>query len=641
MSHQATAPMTDFYQRYMPTGVDDHQTLNNPHPNPDAPPFPDSPYVDASRNPDLSHLAAPPTGPGFLHVSPGLSNRRVGPLSAQSVDVLQQGQPNSENAQSQYGPTGHGGDDDLESGSDDDDDASVDGHERGGAQTMDNGNTDAPPGLSYIEPPQQLAYTSLDETIEVMHAWNREHGFDVSKQKPSKNRNGELYKYLFRCTRHGKLDNHRKLTDLTRKRKRQSGKIGCPMGIYLKAVNPLDPKGRWQILHQRNDRSKWHNHGPADPETLSGHRRRGRTDELNAIIQQQRANGMDANETLAFLKEQMPEALVTRQDILNYRRNDPGVLNNHTNYRDKAYILCLAANGEMDPSDVFGLDMMTNLRGKTPVSVCNNMDQFVRHIERNPPKVIVVTDSALAQPEHRLQLARLVNYNQDGGTVVFAAGFCRTPIVLQNQMFLHHYNLPWETIEGTAHAQSNVKLNHHIAAGTGTCAVFAKNFAQGTDAKSIEALLALCPEAKLLSYRMFTVRPHVSVELVFSSQEGAEAIIQNFDGKEINLGRIATAPGRKLQFKMRPPASIDIRSLAHVAPVKTNYLTNVDLDHVLYEYFPGPNMYGVWDQTVIQQMANSPAAAAYVQVGRGWMGYVGLAEYDQNYQHLVTAMCHL
>jgi hypothetical protein len=199
-----------------------------------------------------------------------------------------------------------------------------------GGAARPNSDITAPPGFYYLAPPPELTYPDCDTAINAMHDWDKHHGFDVSRQKPMKNKDGEIYKYLYRCTKHGKLDNNRKLTEDTRKRKRKSGKIGCPMGIYIKAVDPANPAGTWCIVHQQNGRSNFHNHEAVSGLELTGHRRRERTEELKTLIRQQRAAGMDANQTLAFLKEQNPDALVTRQDILNYRRADPGPISDHT-----------------------------------------------------------------------------------------------------------------------------------------------------------------------------------------------------------------------------------------------------------------------------------------------------------------------
>jgi hypothetical protein len=87
------------------------------------------------------------------------------------------------------------------------------------ATAAPNSSITPPPGYCYLAPPPELQYPGCDEAINAMHDWDKHHGFDVSRQKPMKNKDGEIYKYLYRCTKHGKLDNNRKLTEDTRKRK--------------------------------------------------------------------------------------------------------------------------------------------------------------------------------------------------------------------------------------------------------------------------------------------------------------------------------------------------------------------------------------------------------------------------------------
>lgn len=507
---------------------------------------------------------------------------------------------------------------------------------------LDNNDLNPPPGFWYLPPAPALSYPGPDEAMAAMHEWNKHHGFDVSRQKPMKNKDGELYKYLYRCTKHGKLDNNRKLTDETRKRKRKSGKIGCPMGIYIKAEDPSNTNGPWRIVHQQNGRSNFHNHEAVDSLELTGHRRRERDDDLKTLIRQQRALGMDANQTLAFLKDQKPGLLVTRQDILNYRRADPGPVSDHNVYTDKPYILCLAFLQDFETDPLYGKQLLRMLRMKLPVSVCSKLDTFVRHFQRNPPKAVLVSDQALTHPDYRLALARLVTYNQDGGTVLFMGHFCHNNSDVINQMFLNHYNLEWEA-NGEFPDQNAVKLNEQFASGTnGRYTVVAKNFAAGTDVAGIQALMALCPDPGLISARVYSQNPIVTAELIFSTLSGAEGVINAFHGKSINIGRISTAEGRELQFSLRNPSPVNVREFAHQAFVKANFLIKVAPDAIIYQFIYPPNMYPGWNQAMGAPMQLNPlASVAYTKMGKGFVGYIGQIDFDDNYANMVSAMCHL
>ena len=529
--------------------------------------------------------------------------------------------------------------------------------------TAPNGSITPPPGFWYLAPPPELQYPGCDEAINAMHEWDKHHGFDVSRQKPMKNKDGEIYKYLYRCTKHGKLDNNRKLTEDTRKRKvhshalaspsisltffqRKSGKIGCPMGIYVKAVDPSNPSGAWCIVHQQNGRSNFHNHEAVDGLELTGHRRRERTEELKALIRQQRAAGMDANQTLSFLKEQNPNALVTRQDILNYRRADPGPISDHTVYNDKPYLLCISFLQDFETDELYGDALLKKLRHRLPVSVCSKPDMLSRHFSKNPPRAILVADQALTYPEYRLALARVVTYNQDGGTVIFLGHFAHNTPEYINQMFLHHYNLDWESTHPGSSVenlnQSSVKMNEHFASGThGRYIVLAKNFAPGTDVAAIEALIALVSNAQLVSCRLYSQNPFVTAELVFSTQEGAKNVIETFDGKSVNIGRVSTLEGKELQFILRNPSLINVQGLAPTPFVKANFLQKVPLENIVYQYAYQP-VYNAWGQQPMLQPEQMPplAAAAYCKVGKGWLGYIGLMEGGDNMAKLLFAMCH-
>jgi hypothetical protein len=512
----------------------------------------------------------------------------------------------------------------------------------GGADEEEGGAGDgnAPPeGFYYLAPPPPHEYDTLEDTIQAMHDWNKDHGFDVSKQKPMKNKAGDYYKYLYRCTRHGKLDNNRKLTEDTRKRKRKSGKTGCPMGLYIRAVDPSNASGKWRISYQQNNRSKFHNHEGALAQDLTGHRRRHRTEEMIDLIRQQRAVGMDATQTLAYIKERMPGALVTKQDILNYRRADPGPTSDSTNYLDKPYILCLSFLQDFESDLNYGQALLMKLRTKLPVSVCTKAEHYAKHFDKNPPKVVIVSDPALTYPSYRLQLARLVTYNQDGGTVVFMGHFCNTPREYINSMFLHHYNLEWEA-SGDLSSQGTYRLNDKLEAGGtgGRYTVVARNFAPGTDVKGIETLVSLSPNASLVSCRLYSQHPIVVAELIFSTQEGAEEVINTFSGKAVNLGRVSTAEGKELQFSLRTPAPMGTSDLAPQCFLKANALAKVQLEHTVYQYVY-PDMFGNWSSQLPSQNLQG-AASTYAKIGKGHMGYVGQIDYDENYLRLVAAMCH-
>ena len=349
---------------------------------------------------------------------------------------------------------------------------------------------------------------------------------------------------------------------------------------------------------------------------------------------------MDATQTLAYIKERLPDALVTRQDILNYRRADPGPLSDNTNYTDKPYLLCVSLLQDFENDSTYGQALFQKLRTKTPVSVCTKVEQYARHFERNPPKVVLIADSALSYPSYRLQLARLVTYNQDGGTVVFMGHFSDTPREYINSMFLHHFNLEWEA-GGDSAGQNTYQLNDKLEAGGsgGRYTVIARNFAPGTDVTGIEALLALSPNASLVSCRLYSQQPIVVAELVFATQEGAEDVINTFSGKAVNLGRVSTAEGKELQFTLRTPSPMGTSDLATSCFVKANFLTKVQPEHSVYQYIYTHDMYGNWGPPMVAQNV-SAAAASYAKIGKGFVGYIGLIDYDENYLKLIAAMCH-
>lgn len=135
---------------------------------------------------------------------------------------------------------------------------------------------DLDPNTYQIAPPPEQEYSTPQVAEGEIHAWTKALCYEVSRTKSDKNKDGVIYKQYYKCARHGKPSNTRKLTEETRVRRRaKTRRTGCPMGIVVKAVDPKAPEGRWRIHHQMNRKSFIHNHPPAvDANALSGHRRR-------------------------------------------------------------------------------------------------------------------------------------------------------------------------------------------------------------------------------------------------------------------------------------------------------------------------------------------------------------------------------
>lgn len=255
----------------------------------------------------------------------------------------------------------------------------------------------------------------------------------------------------------------------------------------------------------------------------------------------------------------------------------------------------------------------------------------------------------MSYPAYRLQLARLLTYCQDGGTVVFLAQFSNTAAEYINLMFKHHFNLPWEISDNMTPHQTNYRLNENLEAGGsgGRYTVIARNFAPGTDISAIQGLVGISSTAgqtaELLSCRIYSQRPTVVAELVFATQEGAESVINSFSGKSVNLGRIATAEGKELHFALRTPAPMGTSDLAPSTFIHAKALGKVDPEHSVYIQVGGMDVFGNWNAQVPpgqQVTVMFDTAASYCRIGKGFMGYMGQIEYDDNYLRTIAAMCH-
>lgn len=155
------------------------------------------------------------------------------------------------------------------------------------------------PNTYQIAPPPEQEYSSPKVAEGEIHAWTKTLCYELSRTKSDKNKDGIVYKQYYKCTKHGKPSNTRKLTEETRVRRRTSGRTGCPMGVVVKAVDPKAPDGRWKIQHQMNGKSFFHNHPPAPhASALSGHRRRAATDHVKSIVQKKKTTRTPAKQTI-------------------------------------------------------------------------------------------------------------------------------------------------------------------------------------------------------------------------------------------------------------------------------------------------------------------------------------------------------
>jgi hypothetical protein len=176
--------------------------------------------------------------------------------------------------------------------------------------------------LVTIEAPPETTYQSYRLALEAVHGFSKSKGYDVSISKNigQKNKSGVYHKKLLRCTLAGKSKNTRKLTDETRIRKnRGSKKTQCPMALKLVAEDPQNVDGGWKIVHAKDGNSCLHNHESTAAIGFPGHRRRARTERVNARIASAATASIKTSQILATIRSEFgaEEMLILRKDIDN------------------------------------------------------------------------------------------------------------------------------------------------------------------------------------------------------------------------------------------------------------------------------------------------------------------------------------
>ena len=124
--------------------------------------------------------------------------------------------------------------------------------------------------------------------------------------------------------------------------------------------------------------------------------------------------------------------------------------------------------------------------------------------------------------------------NNPNGPPARAAKLGRTASASQIDRNSRTYDKFASTLNRNANGRSDSAPGFSIrgVASTGPFAVIASNFAPGTTASDIEAVMA--PHGgESLGCKMLTASPTVMVELIFATREGAENVIATFNNQKV------------------------------------------------------------------------------------------------------------
>ncbi|KAG6162163.1 hypothetical protein E4U11_002853 [Claviceps purpurea] len=168
-------------------------------------------------------------------------------------------------------------------------------------------------------PPPELVYESFDEAIAGVTEWAKEHGLAYRKQKWSHSRH---YRLLMTCHRAGKR-RERDSSSVSKPRLGASSlRTDCKMKFFLVAVDYTQLDGQWRVKWCKNRASITHNHPPVhDVYSIASYRRSTRSDELRSHLIAIWPLVRDANQAMFLLKESFPQAVFTRQDVVNELRH--------------------------------------------------------------------------------------------------------------------------------------------------------------------------------------------------------------------------------------------------------------------------------------------------------------------------------
>ena len=108
------------------------------------------------------------------------------------------------------------------------------------------------------------------------------------------------------------------------------------------------------------------------------------------------------------------------------------------------YVLLISLNDEDIKFTQIHTHFLTALRARTKyVQVCTSQ-QALKHLGSPNLISVMATDAAITRPKHKLLLDKLVEYVQNGGTVVVGGQFANDLLRVDFKLFASAWGLPWQ-----------------------------------------------------------------------------------------------------------------------------------------------------------------------------------------------------
>lgn len=133
----------------------------------------------------------------------------------------------------------------------------------------------APSSDTYSITPPLRVYPSAEEAEEAIHAWTKEHCYNLSRKGVETIESKEVMLWRFECDRSGKSKSTSQLSSADRVRKKRGSKrIRCPVRLRIVAVDANNATGAWWVEYTK-DGSRNRNPPPSqDVRVHMAHRQR-------------------------------------------------------------------------------------------------------------------------------------------------------------------------------------------------------------------------------------------------------------------------------------------------------------------------------------------------------------------------------
>jgi hypothetical protein len=125
----------------------------------------------------------------------------------------------------------------------------------------------------------------------------------------------------------------------------------------------------------------------------------------------------------------------------------------------RIFFLSLDHFDDKPSSDRMCRPLLDTLVTKATLERASKPEAALKYLSTNLPTAIIITDSAITEPEHAALLEKIISYVRDGGTAILAGYFTCFVNWFDPHGFFRRWDLPWEF---ASYTRETVYVNLHV-----------------------------------------------------------------------------------------------------------------------------------------------------------------------------------